>query len=267
MTESENEASQLSLFLLLWGELGRWLQGERIYLGSFSQNTQAAVPWTCIWAEHHGGNNRWQRTSFHSMHDQETQRREAVSNSMSPTICFSGLLPTTSHVLECLQCPEEAPAAGKQKVKTQSVGSVPHWNPITSWWCLFSLHLLWSSLPLLFHLIMCAVMWYLSPVFPWKKGSICSLSVLHFVISSLSCTHKCFLSPSVCFLRLGGSNLHLLCNAVQGNSILLFWTSCPSHLVSNLRQHPKQPCNSSPGKNQRRLQGSNYKQSKSELYN
>lgn len=109
MTRGENEVFQLLLFLLLWSKLGRQLQGRRIYLGSCFQ---AAVPWACNWADHHGG-NMCQRTSLHSMHDQKAQRREAARNNMSPTICFSGLLPTTSHLQECLQSPQEAPVAGK----------------------------------------------------------------------------------------------------------------------------------------------------------
>lgn len=262
MTRCENEAFRLLPFLLPWSKLGRQLQGGRIYLGSCFQ---APVPWAHIWAEHHGG-NRWQRMSFHSMHDQEARRWEAARNNMSSTICSSGLLPTDVSPPRVSTTSTQSTISWGAGVKTQSVGSMPHWNPITSWWCAFSLRLL---SPIAFPLdCVCCHVGFISCVSMEERWYLLFVCItLHFVISSLSCPRKCFLSPPMCFLRLGGSNLHLLCNAAQGNSTRLFWTSCPSHLVSNLTQHPKQPCNSSTDKSQRRWQGSNYKQNKSELYN
>lgn len=112
--------SCVSSFSCYYGEiLGRQLWGGRIYLGSRFQSTQSGVTWTCIWAEDHGGENKWQRTSFHFMHDQEAQRQKAARNNMSPTICSSGLLPPTrSHLPEFLQSPQIAPAVGKQAENT-----------------------------------------------------------------------------------------------------------------------------------------------------
>lgn len=158
--------SCVSSFSCYYGEiLGRQLWGGRIYLGSRFQSTQSGVTWTCIWAEDHGGENMWQRTSFHFMHDQEAQKQKAARNNMSPTICSSGLLPPTrSHLPEFLQSPQIAPAVGKQAehnlwgtCRTETKSPV---NGVCS--------LCTCSVPLFlffFHFVVCVVMRYLFLVF------------------------------------------------------------------------------------------------------
>lgn len=162
-------------------------------------------------------------------------KQEAARNNMSPTPYSSGLLPPTMSQLRVSTKPTNSTSNWEAGLKTQPVGVMSHWNCITNhWYCLFAC-LTPPSLPFFSHFFVRVVIQYLFLVSAQKKGGICFLYALHFVICSLPGTHKCSFSGSIYFLRLECSNLHILYSTAQGSSTLLFWTSCPSLL--SLKSH------------------------------